>query len=232
MLRRILVGLSVLAVLVSSPLGAEEKPKPTRQVTYKTVGDVKLALHLFEPKGHSAEKKSPAIVFFFGGGWTSGTPTQFYPHCAYFAGRGVLAAAADYRVKSRHGVTPDVCVKDAKSAVRWLRRHADELGIDPGKIAAGGGSAGGHIAACAGTVKGYEEEGEDLEISSRPDALVLFNPALDLSPPSRHRGVSASMRPHSPRNCTSTKTRPPPSSSTARKIRPSPLPRPPPSALR
>jgi acetyl esterase len=73
-------------------------------------------------------------------------------------------------------------VKDGNSAIRWVRAHAGELGIDPKKIAAGGGSAGGHVAAAIGTTKGIVEEGEDSTVSSRPDALVLFNPVFDNGP--------------------------------------------------
>ncbi len=95
----------------------------------------------------------------------------------------MVAIVADYRVKSRHGVSPIECVMDAKSAVRWVRSHANEFSIDANRIVASGGSAGGHLAAATALVKGFEEKGEDLKVSSRPDALALFNPALDLSSP-------------------------------------------------
>jgi len=154
-------------------------PAPTRAVTYKTVGDTKLALHIFEPAGHQRSDKRPAIVFFFGGGWNGGSPSQFYPHCAELAKRGMVAMSAEYRVKSRHKTTPFECVADGKSAIRWVRTHAKDLGVDPTKIAAGGGSAGGHVAATTGVIDGLEEPGEDKTVSSRPDALVLFNPVID-----------------------------------------------------
>jgi len=149
---------------------------------YKTVGDVKLHLYLFTPKEHKAGDARPVIVFFFGGGWTSGSPGQFLHHCEYLASRGMVAITADYRVASRHQVKAVECVRDAKSAIRWVRAHAKRLGIDPTRIAAGGGSAGGHLAACTGTVEGFEEPGEDTAISSVPNAMVLFNPALVLAP--------------------------------------------------
>ena len=117
---------------------------PDEQKTYKKVGKVELQLHIFNPKGHKASDQRPAIVFFFGGGWSGGTPSQFYPQCEYLAKRGMVAISAEYRVKSRNGTSPLECVKDGNSAVRWVRSHAEELGIDPSKLAAGGGSAGGH----------------------------------------------------------------------------------------
>ena len=90
--------------------------------------------------------------------------------------------AADYRVSSRHGTKAIQCVADAKSAIRWVRSNASELGVDQHRLVAGGGSAGGHLAACTGVVSGMEEPGEDTSVSSRPDALVLFNPPLALAP--------------------------------------------------
>jgi acetyl esterase len=155
--------------------------RPTKKIVYKTIGDVELSLHVFEPEGHKATDKRPAIVFFFGGGWTGGSPGQFYPHCKYLASRGMVACSAEYRVKSRNGTTPFECVKDGKSAVRYLRANAASLGLDPEKIAAGGGSAGGHVGACTGTIDGQEEEGEDASVSSKPDAMALFNPVIDTS---------------------------------------------------
>lgn len=70
-------------------------------------------------------------------------------------------------------------VSDAKSAIRWVRRHAEQLGIDPQRIAAAGGSAGGHLALATATIDGYDSADENLSISSRPGALVLFNPAVN-----------------------------------------------------
>ena len=151
-------------------------------VTYKTVGETKLALNIFNPEGHKVSDSRPAIVFFFGGGWTSGSPGQFEQQCRYLASRGLVAITADYRVASRHQVKAAQCVADAKSAIRYVRAHAKELGIDPKRIAAGGGSAGGHIAGCTGTLPGLDEPGEDKSVSSVPDAMVLFNPALTLAP--------------------------------------------------
>jgi len=148
--------------------------------TYKTMGDVAMRVWIFVPEGHSANDHRPAIVFFFGGGWRGGNPIQFKRHCEYLAARGMVAMVADYRVDNRHGVTR--CVEDAKSAVRWIRKHADRLGIDSNRIAAGGGSSGGHLAAATATLPMHDDSNDDLSISERPNALVLFNPAVVLSP--------------------------------------------------
>lgn len=177
-----LKGVKVFSKHGTASASDSDKAEPDKHIVYKTVGDTELKLHLFAPEDHKASDKRPAIVFFFGGGWNGGSPSQFYPHCEYLASRGMVAMSAEYRVQSRNNTTPRECVMDAKSAVRWIRQHARKLGVDPERIAAGGGSAGGHVAAASGTIKGFEEEGEDLSISSRPDALVLFNPVYDNGP--------------------------------------------------
>lgn len=146
---------------------------------YKTVGDTKLNLFIFSP---SAPRNAPAIVFFFGGGWKSGTPQQFEVQCRELSKRGMVAITADYRVESRHGVKPTQCLADARSAIRWVRAHAEQLGVDPQRIAAGGGSAGGHLAACTPFITEFDEPSEDKTVSAVPNALVLFNPALVLAP--------------------------------------------------
>lgn len=156
--------------------------QPDEKLTYKLTPQGQLALNLFRPDAGGSAGSRPAIVFFFGGGWNGGGPAQFHPHCRYLASRGMVALAAEYRVKERHGTSPFECVKDGKSAVRWIRAHADELGIDPGRIAAGGGSAGGHVAAATALCNRIQEEDNDRSVSSRPDALVLFNPVFDNGP--------------------------------------------------
>ncbi len=154
-------------------------PAPSRTIEYKKVGDKALLLHLFEPKKSNAvpAQKSTAIVFFFGGGWSSGSPSQFYAQAKHLSELGVLAMCADYRVRSRDGVAVVDCTADAQDAVAYVRDHAAELGVDPQRIVAAGGSAGGHLAAACATLKYRGQEKRDLE-AFRPNALVLFNPAL------------------------------------------------------
>ncbi|MBF0198371.1 MAG: alpha/beta hydrolase fold domain-containing protein [Planctomycetes bacterium] len=171
---------TALFILLSANITAKET-EPNKVIEYKKVGDVSLSLHIFNPPNHKITDKRPAIVFFFGGGWVGGTPKHFYRQSAYLASRGIVAISAEYRIFSKHKTAPSECVKDGKSALRWVRSHASELGIDPAKIAAGGGSAGGHVAAATGTISGFNEEGEDTSVSCVPSALVLFNPVFDNS---------------------------------------------------
>ena len=147
---------------------------------YKRVGPVELKAWVFNPPETFPSRHRPAIVFFFGGGWKGGTPGQFYPQCRYLASRGMVALTVDYRVKGRHGVPVGACLEDAKSAIRWVRENAIQLGIDPDRVVASGGSAGGHLAAALAMVPGFEAKGERLEVSSRPNAMALYNPAVIL----------------------------------------------------
>jgi len=185
-LPRSISSLAAAAALLLGACGVMDAPGPTpvpaHREVYKTIGDVELAIELIVPDGHTSADRRAAIVFFFGGGWNSGRIEQFRPQAEHLASRGMVAALADYRVRSRHKTSPFACVADGKAAVRWLRANSARLGIDPQRIAAGGGSAGGHVAAAAGVIYGLEEEGADTTVSSRPDALVLFNPVFDNGP--------------------------------------------------
>lgn len=163
---------------------SDDAPSPDKRLVYKLVGDVKLELNVFVPAGHQTSDHRPAVVFFFGGGWVGGTPQQFFPQCRYLASRGMVAVSAEYRVQSRHGTTPRECVEDGKSAVRFLRAHAADFGIDPDRLAAGGGSAGAHVAAAIALCSRIEGAGDDPHVSCQPSALVLFNPVFDNGPDS------------------------------------------------
>jgi len=175
---------SVLVLSLAFAQTASVAPQPltvdgagTR--VYKSTGEGELRLHIFSPDGSDTPGTSPAIVFFFGGGWATGSVTQFARQARYFADRGMVAIVADYRVFGRHRTSAFEAMADAKSAVRWVRAHATELRVDSNRVVAAGGSAGGHIALSAAVFDAYDTPGEDTAISSKPNALVLFNPVVD-----------------------------------------------------
>jgi len=155
--------------------------KPDSTVIYKTIDSSELELHFFFPPNHQMTDEKPAIVFFHGGGWKNGNPSQFYNQSKYLASRGMVAISAEYRTEKSNGTTPKECVKDGKSTMRWIRTHATQFGINPNLLAAGGGSAGGHIAAATATLDGFNEKVEDTSVSCIPNALVLFNPVINNS---------------------------------------------------
>ena len=185
--------LAILSLVFALTAGAQEKAakkksggyppaiEGTKSETYRKVGDTELKVWIFDPAQKSA-KPLPAIVFFFGGGWTGGSPVQFEQQSRHLAARGMIAIVADYRVKTRQDAKPADCVSDAKACVRWVRANAVRLGIDPDRIAVGGGSAGGHLAAAVATVPGLDTAQDDKSVSCMPNALVLFNPGTVMAP--------------------------------------------------
>jgi acetyl esterase/lipase len=169
--------LALLAQTASAPPQPVAVDGATAYV-YKTAGANQLRLHVFHTKRPAP---NPAIVFFFGGAWMQGDVKQFAPQARHLAERGMVAVLADYRVLNRHGSTPYEAMADAKSAIRWVRSHAAQLGIDPNRIVAAGGSSGGHLALSTAVFDAFDEPGEDKTMSAKPNALVLFNPAVDTS---------------------------------------------------
>jgi acetyl esterase len=160
--------------LTDHPIRSEER-------LYRKAPEGDLYLHLYYPPGWKAGDARPAIVLFFGGSWKVGSYKQMAPQAEYFASRGLVAAAADYRTATKHHTTPDKSIEDARSAMRWVRSHAKELGVDPVKIIAGGGSAGGNLATATALVDDFDAEGDDVSVSCKPCALVLFNPVEDVT---------------------------------------------------
>lgn len=175
----------ILFSIVVAASGAAAAPtplvrKPDDIQTYRKTGRTDLKIEIFRPEGWRPSDQRPAIVFFFGGGWTGGSTSQFHPQAAHFAKRGLVIFCADYRIQKRDNSSPFDAVEDAKAALRWVWRNAKDQGVDPQKIISSGGSAGGHLAACCGVVPGFDEvkEGEPIFI---PAAMVLFNPVIDTS---------------------------------------------------
>lgn len=152
------------------------------QVLYKQIDTTSLYIEIYNPDKMEFGKDYPAMVFFFGGGWKSGDRSHFLNHALYFSKRGLVCFLVDYRTRNRHQTTPFASVKNAKSAMRYIRKHASEFHIDETQIIASGGSSGGHLAATTAFIEGYNEIGDDLSVSCIPNALVLFNPVIDNGP--------------------------------------------------
>ena len=178
----------VIILLVSGVKGAtadaideiSAKIEPNRKVTYKTVGDRELQLHVFEPDNLKPTDRRPCFITIHGGGWTGGTPRRQYPFAKHYAELGLVSISIEYRLV-KAGSTVFDCVKDGRSAVRYIRAHASEFGLDPQKIVVNGGSAGGHVAAGTALFEGIDEAGEDVSVSSVPNAMVLYFPVIDTS---------------------------------------------------
>ncbi len=154
----------------------------TQTVVYKKVADSELRLHILNPEGWQAADKRPCFITIHGGGWTNGGPQRMYPFADHYAKLGLVGISVQYRLHSaKTQTTVFDCVKDARSAVRYVRAHAAELGVDPGKIIVSGGSAGGHLAVATAIFDGVDEAGEETKVSPVPNALVLLFPVIDTS---------------------------------------------------
>jgi acetyl esterase len=169
------VVLIALIGIISSRSYSQEK------VLYKKIGTVQLYLEVHTPANSIPNAKSTAIVFFFGGGWINGDRSQFLHQAEYFSRRGAVCFLADYRTQMNH-TTPFESLKDAKSAIRFIRKHAADFGIDTARIVACGGSAGGHLAAATALIDSFNEVTDNRLVNCRPNALVLFNPVIDNGP--------------------------------------------------
>jgi len=127
--------------------------EPQRDITYISHGTRALQLDLYLPKAR-AGKQLPGIVLVHGGGWRTGVRANFAPMAIRMAERGYAAATVSYRL-SPEAPYP-AAIHDVKAALRWMRAHAAQYGIDPQRIAVGGGSAGGQIASLVGVTGGIE----------------------------------------------------------------------------
>lgn len=176
-MKRLIVSLIVMLIFKSTGFA-----QTTKNILYKQIDKTALYMDVMYPASSDSKVPLPAVLFFFGGGWFSGTIKHFEPQAKYLNERGMICILVDYRVSSRHKTTPFESLKDAKSAMRYVRANAKELGIIPDKIVASGGSAGGHLAAATALISGFNETSDDLSVSCVPNALVLYNPVIDNGP--------------------------------------------------
>ena len=162
--------------------------EPGKRFVYKQSKDAPEDMEIYFPKDwNPSGRKVPGVILFHGGGWTGGALKQFQYACHYFASRGLVAATVNYRMLKKNESkklsddklnTKRTCITSAKSAIRWMKQHADELGIDPKRIITGGGSAGGHIAVLATTNPGLNDPDDPKDVDTSVVAYMLFNPAF------------------------------------------------------
>jgi len=134
------------ADLADIEAGRGEK-EPVHQVEDRELpgGDGSIPVRLFRP---AVDGPLPALVYFFGGGWTLGQLETCDAVCRTLTNRiGCLTMAVGYRLAPEHPFP--AAVTDCYDALRWLADQAGELGVDPARIAVGGDSAGGNLAAAS-----------------------------------------------------------------------------------
>lgn len=177
--QRLLV-LLLLPLLAAGPATTKRTYSPsgpfTTGIPYKAVDATTLYMPTQFPKDWKPSDRRPCAVLFYGGGWTSRWSSLYDDYADHLQSLGLVVLRPDYRLN-------DIvhCIEDAKSAVRYARTHAAELGIDPEKIIATGGSSGGHLAAATATLPDFDSPDEDHHVSSKPNLLMIFCPVLNLA---------------------------------------------------
>lgn len=149
---------------------------------FKEADNIKLSLDVLAPSKESSGKgKSPVIIMFHGGGLVGGDRNQMHQQCQFFSDRGFVTVSADYRLLKKGAADPEAdvpnCIRDAKSAIRWVKQHAADFNIDTTKVILGGGSAGGFLATEATLNNDINEATDNLAISTKALLLILYNPA-------------------------------------------------------
>jgi acetyl esterase/lipase len=172
----------ILFALLNKVSSAQESTVHQNQLVYKVIAGQELAVDMFYSEASETSDSNSAIAFFHGGGWVFGDPSEFFETCRRYAGLGYVTFSFQYRLSRNNDGTyphPDISpiesVKDARSAIRWLRAHADSLKIDPDKIVVGGQSAGGQLALATALLDSINESTDNLDISPVPNALLLFS---------------------------------------------------------
>ncbi len=178
---RVLAGLCLWPAVVWAAEPSEVAPLtlPGAQAfLYKAQADWELRLHVVSPAGLQPTDRRTAVLAFFGGGWSSGTPERSIGWARWAASQGMVGIAADYRTRQRFQTTPEASISDGRSALAWVAAHAAELGVDPHKIVVMGSSAGAHVAAWTAVTQGAPWPDEQPR-STLPAALMLVSPVTD-----------------------------------------------------
>ena len=158
-------------------------PEPITEmkgIEYGNVNGRALQLDLYLPK--TAPKPAPCILFIHGGAWKGGHREDMKFYTVKFAAQGYVTATMSYRL-SKEASFP-AAVEDAKCAVRWLRAHAKEYGIDSNRIAVSGNSAGGHLSLMVGyssDVPELEGNGGNPGVRRRVQGVVNFYGPTDMT---------------------------------------------------
>jgi len=166
----------ILILLIPVACFGWQPPEADYSVVYKITTEAELSLHVYGRWDVKPGDYRIGIVFFNGGGWRKGNWQQFACQSNYLSRLGYVCICVEYRVIWTHGTTVYDCVDDAVDAMRFVRSHAHFFGIDPNRIIAGGGSAGGHLAIMTALNQEFNIT------SSRPNGLIIFNGVLDTSP--------------------------------------------------
>jgi acetyl esterase/lipase len=180
---------TMLAVVLAAPAGAAQGDvNVKRDVVFHTVDGEQIKLDVHEPAKKGKDR--PAVVVVHGGAWTVGDKSWFAQQANQLAQSGFVAVSVNYRLAPAHPYP--AAVEDVEAAVEWVRKHAKEYGVDPERIGALGGSAGGHLVGLLATAgRGSLEKGHRVAAAvswSGPMDFVSLAPAAATNAGSSMRG--------------------------------------------
>lgn len=161
---------------------SRSKTPSGERYVYKVVDKQELDLFIYLPPEEKRNDHMSAIVFFHGGGYSSGSAYQFEHQSQHFASLGIVCISVNYRLRNADNtILPTDAIEDGQSAVAWVLQHAAEFGIDTSKISLAGGSAGGHLALSIYLSPGLALEKDKPYLEDfTPATFLLLNPATDI----------------------------------------------------
>lgn len=186
-LARITLRVLTLVIWAAPLITLAQSPSPAKgpilDVIYRETRDgQKLALDIFlPPSAATTNKARPAILMVHGGGWAGGDKKSFHSLAAGLAKLGYVSVPVAYRLTSNPANLWPAQLDDVQLAVRWLRAHADEYGIDPARVGAIGASAGGHLVTCLGLRESRDPAAGHPNHSSRVTCVINVNGPSDLT---------------------------------------------------
>ncbi|RLC60992.1 MAG: hypothetical protein DRI48_11265, partial [Chloroflexi bacterium] len=179
-----------------TPTPPPDTPVPSEVASITVLRDLEYAHYTLDEEEHPllldlylpepAERPLPLLLYVHGGGWIEGSKDGCPGET--FARRGYAVACVDYRLASSQDGCPaeltfPAQIRDLRAAVRWLRQHADEYGLDPDRFGAFGDSSGGHLAALLGVSHGVPDPGDtaNVDISDAVQAVVDWFGPVDVT---------------------------------------------------
>ena len=199
--RRTLLASAALAPVLASPLGdvprAAHQATPRaasggvareRDVVYGEVAGQQLLLDVYRPPARDTLR--PAVILIFGGAWSFGSRSAMAEPAQHLAEAGYVAFSIDHRLVNAGAENRwPVQLDDVQRAVRWVRAHAADYGVDPERLASYGWSSGAHLATMLGVRDTRDNSDPALaEYSSRANCVVSLSADLDLTVPQTNFG--------------------------------------------
>jgi len=177
---KIAYGLGMLDLIDTEPK-IPDNILEIKNIEYKKIDTLSLQLDIYKLKELS--EPAPVMIFIHGGAWRSGKRSDYLPYLIDYAKKGFVTVTVSYRLV-KQAIFP-AAVQDVNCAVKWIKSHAGEYGIDPDRVVLIGGSAGGHLALMVGYAGGEDVFNQDclLETDNEVNAVIDLYGPVDLTTP-------------------------------------------------